>query len=623
MATITCLPEEMIHIILGYKDITIEDIINFTCVCKKFQHVAKYNNFKEKKYLQRWPITRKHYDKLINKQKNEQNGSEENEQNKIKISKVFFIETGINCKRHLQNFMPQQIQKYYSKDILISNLSFTDIFELGEEFEKINLREVNLKPDDDIKISFYVEELRNLYFQKYLLIDSDTFDLMEMYHNVQLYRYLHQHQLNAKISKFQQLPNDKMLFEESATFVARTLQLFPKDVRYESISKSLNNMIEEILNSLREKHPDHSIFSTSAEYFAYWRNNNIDDNHWNKTEGTQIMDTLEEYIFGKLNFRPRKLRNIEWNTYKKHKCIDYVLEHKCGQEILIYVIFHSVARRLGLRCDIISNYFDNDNVDENINNSFFLFWKPSYARNNSENVRCFQINSNTFPNCFIRLQQFETFEIITANEMMDILSFDTIYFDPSDYELRHANITTDLINLNSIMSFNSWSRTFINEINTHYIVSLVMVNDERWVPNARSEEIKFAVGMIVTHSNESTDCPAGVIIGWHRYEGRFSVKIVRKDRRYNPNIYPLKICSDIKKKQTRYFILTENDEMCYVEEDTISLTTPKSIVNSEIGRYFNKFEDTHYVPNKALAKRFPLDAAVTATVTAIETKSQT
>ncbi|CAL1684014.1 unnamed protein product [Lasius platythorax] len=58
--------------------------------------------------------------------------------------------------------------------------------------------------------------------------------------------------------------------------------------------------------------------------------------------------------------------------------------------------------------------------------------------------------------------------------------------------------------------------------------------------------------------------------------------------------------------------------MCYVNEDAITLTTPKLIENREIGRYFCKFEDTHYVPNEMLARLYPQDTAITAKTTTSE-----
>jgi len=116
------------------------------------------------------------------------------------------------------------------------------------------------------------------------------------------------------------LPQEKLL-ERAAVIVAKWFQP-QKDVIYSHIETSLDNIAQSVLNCLKEKHPDHSIFSISAENFSYWRNNNIDDNYWNEVEAMQIIDILEDYIFGKLNFQRKE---FESNKAKmEYMCIDNV-----------------------------------------------------------------------------------------------------------------------------------------------------------------------------------------------------------------------------------------------------------------------------------------------------------
>ena len=45
---------------------------------------------------------------------------------------------------------------------------------------------------------------------------------------------------------------------------------------------------------IKNKHPTHSIFSTSSEQFLVWRDNIIDDTFWNQTETKQIMCILNK-----------------------------------------------------------------------------------------------------------------------------------------------------------------------------------------------------------------------------------------------------------------------------------------------------------------------------------------
>ncbi|XP_029156097.1 uncharacterized protein LOC114928895 [Nylanderia fulva] len=98
------------------------------------------------------------------------------------------------------------------------------------------------------------------------------------------------------------------------------------------------------------------------------------------------MDTLQEYIFGILNFRAHISSYVPEDI--KWLCIDYVLQSKVGPDIILYTIFHSVARKLGLRCDLIDIW-----------SCCCIFWKPEFVTNNLENARCFNIVDDKYPNC--------------------------------------------------------------------------------------------------------------------------------------------------------------------------------------------------------------------------------
>jgi len=166
--------------------------------------------------------------------------------------------------------------------------------------------------------------------------------------------------------------------------------------------------------------------------------------------------------------------------------------------------------------------------------------------------------------------------------------------------------------------------------------------------------------MIITHTD---NCNInGVIIGWHyEYDSVFTNLLDQLDvigllsKLNHPsisgNLYLLHkltsiercYCQRFRKKdymeQPHYLILTDNNEICYVKQsininsivlfviitylydikfinfilDTISKCSTnkrsKLINNAEIGRYFTRFEGTHYVPNENLAKLYPDDAA--------------
>ncbi|XP_029668377.1 uncharacterized protein LOC115238564 [Formica exsecta] len=582
MATITCLPQEVITIILGYNDISVEDIINFKCVCKQFRWAAKYNKYMEKKFSQRWPSAKKLYDKQC--KENEHEKSKENEQ-KNKTSSNF-METGTNCTKELRNYVSQILHEHYNNNEIIDNLTkFHRIFHL--EHLQNNLNKV-CEPENFIKYSFFIDEIKNLLIQSPRRTGCD---LTERYCNIKMFHYMRHCLVRNKLYRYTNQSYKNQLLERIVTMAAQLLQP-EKDVFYSSIKTSLDSIALEVLDYLREKHPNHSIFSMSAEIFSYWENNHIDNNQWNEAGGTQIMDILEEYILGKFQLCKWGMSS---NTKLEYWCIDNVLKNRYGQELILLIIYHSVARRLGLRCDVIRFGFPTSH--------FFIVWKPNFATYSSRNTRCFNISSKKFLSYYLVVR--ELLHRIHSN----IGNFDGL--------LRARRFWQQLVLLaleDSKQYNNAFTPYGLIPVIVYDSINVFSLRVKKAELYTRPEDVKFAVGMIVTH--QPTDC-AGVIVGWHRHLDRhlvtFSAKSVPGS---DMHIYELPLnhsrnCNFIE-KQTNYIILTENNKMYYVEEDAITLTTPRWIDNSEIGRYFYKFEGTHYVPNKMLAKLYPQDTAITA-----------
>ncbi|XP_029679081.1 F-box only protein 21-like isoform X2 [Formica exsecta] len=142
----------------------------------------------------------------------------------------------------------------------------------------------------------------------------------------------------------------------------------------------------------------------------------------------------------------------------------------------------------------------------------------------------------------------------------------------------------------------------------------------------RTNDVKFAVGMIVTHIDKYSfilDNHDGVIIGWHRgYDIEIQNKF--KETIMFPYLHQwddfCHICLrqqfSASGHQLYYIILAENDIVCYVQQDQLSICPPKRINNIEIGRYFSSFKGTYYVPNESLRKHYPEDTAAIAKILA-------
>ena len=115
------------------------------------------------------------------------------------------------------------------------------------------------------------------------------------------------------------MPTTKLLLEKQLTIVA---QYFVPHVSYSAVQLWLDGIAQTVLLRLRNKHPTHSICSTSLEQFAFWRDNNIEDNFWVEAESKQIMSILEEYIFSELEIR--ELYQLLMISDLETKYIEYV-----------------------------------------------------------------------------------------------------------------------------------------------------------------------------------------------------------------------------------------------------------------------------------------------------------
>ncbi|XP_029665664.1 F-box only protein 21-like, partial [Formica exsecta] len=141
----------------------------------------------------------------------------------------------------------------------------------------------------------------------------------------------------------------------------------------------------------------------------------------------------------------------------------------------------------------------------------------------------------------------------------------------------------------------------------------------------RTKNVKFAVGMIVTHTWKGyfSNNHDGVIIGWnHKCDRMFRDKldktIMLPYLHKCCDFYHICECQQFSASvhQLHYIILAENHRVCYVQQDQLSICSSKKIDNIEIGRYFSSFEGTYYVPNESLRKHYPNDTAAIAKILA-------
>nr|XP_012220290.1 PREDICTED: F-box only protein 21-like [Linepithema humile]XP_012220292.1 PREDICTED: F-box only protein 21-like [Linepithema humile] len=349
MAAITYLSTEVLNIILCDESISFKDIMSLALTCKQLYNLTNNNMLWRKKFYQRWPYLREEYDKQLCKE----NFLEQ-------------VKAGIKSKKQLRHYMSLMSKEHYYKD---------DLFD-------VDLKDLHSLFDPDkgayfMNYYFFVNELIKLFAQS-----STESDLTQRYYAKKLLSYLQHYRLRNMWHKFINYPEQQQILEEAATILAQWYQP-QKYVSYMDVRTSLDNIAQQVLEYHKNKYPAHPIFSISPEQFSFWKYNNIDDNHWNSTEGRQIIESLCKVLYDKLGFHGNLEEPLESESKSilEHAFIDCVLKNKIGTAVTLATIYHSVARRLGVRCDLMS-----------FPTHFFLCWRAKYHTTNLKEQKCFYID---------------------------------------------------------------------------------------------------------------------------------------------------------------------------------------------------------------------------------------
>ncbi|XP_026831165.1 uncharacterized protein LOC105286962 [Ooceraea biroi] len=136
----------------------------------------------------------------------------------------------------------------------------------------------------------------------------------------------------------------------------------------------LDNIAQQVIKRLKVEKPKHPIFSASREQFSRWKYNNIYENQWNNSEGRQIIDILFNILLHKPTF-DAVVHSLKSDLFRQYL---FMIKFEYKDRIVpLIVIFQSVARRLGIYCDLIS-----DRVVPGLGvtypNEWLLRWNPKW-----------------------------------------------------------------------------------------------------------------------------------------------------------------------------------------------------------------------------------------------------
>ncbi|XP_012236036.1 F-box only protein 21-like isoform X2 [Linepithema humile] len=405
MTTIAHLHTEVINIILCDESVSFKDIMSLAFSCKKFYNLLTTDNaLWRKKFYQRWPHLREEYDE------------------QLRLENKGFLEqvkAGVKCKKELWHYLSLMSgEDFYNDNFDADFTIFHSLFDPDKGASFMNYY-------------FFVNELRSL-----LTDPPMESDFILRYCAEKLFSYLQHYRLRKKVHEFLNYPEKQQILEKAAFILAQWYQP-QKCMSYLYVSTSLQKIAEQVLERLKNKYPAHPIFSISEEQLLLWADNNIDDNHWNSIEGRQIIESLCIVLYN-LGFRGTTFCKY-WNRryILEYSCIDCVLQDKIGTTVVMATIYHSVARRLGIRCDIIFHKLDMD---------YLLCWRAKYHTTNLKEKECFCIdfrrNEQTVSTNYCPIINSAKYGIneYTKESPVKVMSYmnSDLYFETGNNEIRQS-----------------------------------------------------------------------------------------------------------------------------------------------------------------------------------------
>ncbi|EZA52449.1 hypothetical protein X777_08524 [Ooceraea biroi] len=176
--------------------------------------------------------------------------------------------------------------------------------------------------------------------------------MTNIYYGRILLTYLRHHHLENVWQEFINHPPEHQLLEEVITFIIQWLHP-EKNVSCSHIDMDLDNIAQQVMKRLKVENPKHPIFSASREQFSRWKYNNIYKNQWNNSEGRQIINILFNILLYKPTFEA-VVHSLKSDLFRQHLLMKNFLSYSLYYIRISLFIFQSVARRLGIYCDLVS-----------------------------------------------------------------------------------------------------------------------------------------------------------------------------------------------------------------------------------------------------------------------------
>lgn len=151
-------------------------------------------------------------------------------------------------------------------------------------------------------------------FSPFFLRDGfsqENINLTHMYYAKKFFSYMKQRYLKNQWRQFLALPAKQQVLEQAGVMMIQWCKLKAR-VSTACTKTALDKIALDVMKLLRECNPKHSILSISDEQLRFWKSNNIDDNHWNRVETVQLLDTINKVVHNEFKFHIHCGSSLLW-----------------------------------------------------------------------------------------------------------------------------------------------------------------------------------------------------------------------------------------------------------------------------------------------------------------------
>ncbi|XP_046680306.1 F-box only protein 21-like isoform X1 [Homalodisca vitripennis] len=603
-ADLVFLPQEIIEQILESKELCVNDVLSFGNTCSiSWQLVSSSNKLWKTKFKQMWPQL------MVN---------EAYKRHTVTDWFNEFRERWVIGRKTMQ--LVGEMSAQYIK---FEELSSAEFWKFNDLFNATSHK---------LSLTFMIDELKLCVNQK-----NRNTNLTNKYYGMKALTHLRQMEVESKWEKFKDAPIEEQILERGAVIVAQWSQP-TVEITDESIGSQLNAIADDVKKQLLSEYGEkHAALCVPHEESLYWRTHNIPDNYYTPYVSRQVIQAVSHVLFKEMGFNG----NSEMYYSNENSYINKVLENRRGIPITLSIVFESINRRLGVKCEPVSfpghfllrwrdTYKDSLPTQHfyiDVYNGGVFVGKESCPQFGTPELRCpmsdifrfapatpLQVVERMANNLEIAGRQrtdmngrsvrlrsaLELILMVNPSNMycllqlarlymqfnMDVSRLQAAFSTITHYEVRDMGHAAYVIN-----TLRGYDDTYRNQ-NRHEPLEVKRREGSK-------EAVKFAVGMVMHHRQYDYTC---VIIGWDPYcqaseEWMTQMSVQSLSRR---NCQPF------------YHVLVNDGTNRYVAEENLKVEQDHDcwVTHCDVGRYFDTFCHTHYLPNQEMLQSYPDDPPV-------------